>query len=1512
MKKNINKLWKLSGSVMLFMLFFGMAFGQMTMTETFDWPGPPTNHPSTGSVAYDLDAVVDPCGDGTPATILDVNMPISIFHTFAGDLEIDLTHNGTTVRLYDNSCGSLNNVIGIFDDEGAAFTCPMNGVEQPPANPLSAFDGMDPNGTWTMTLNDVCCFEVATINSWAVEIEYEFACATGGFCQLVCPGDMIINLQPFECTRVVNYDVHLIGNACGPDERQMACNVTHNADLTIIQDALDFFGKPVGQFRAFDLDGQFGKTGDFTVTDVNVGHWNGGGSIDINLYTTNTPYVPGVAPQYANMTLVHSDVAVPVPAGFQFYNVYPLSAPVTFAPTDDVVLEIVSRVGNPLFTVGANYQGQTDDGYITFPAGTGFIQSYASLGFGFIHVAMELIGTETEAGSQVTQVEGIPSGEEYPIGETCNKFYYVDPNDVVLDSCEFCVTVNEFADPTDATCNDNVQVSLDSLCEALVTPDDILEGSYGCTDSIEVIVHDGPDSSYPPIPTSPVVTGDYKGQTLAVTVILRNGNSCWGTISIEDKLPPILECVDATIECTESITPSNVSSCVDTLTFDGALGGGGWVECTTVGASGPGNDYTVDVDLPDGAIINDFTLTMDLSHTWIGDVSGQLTAPNGTVVTLFSRPGLGGLVFTPCGTCCGFAADNIIASFNDNAPNTAANFEGNTPAVNGGDSYNAFTSLAPTYANDDADGTWTLTLYDGFAGDAGTLNSWDLTFAIQLAGPNTYPGGNPALLQPCVTDNCGMFDLTYTDEELFDTCNVAGTIERTWIATDMSGNSATCLQTITVTLNDRPAIRWPDDLVTDCIEHVDALDPDDILNRGDFGSSNPASNRYAYPRETPFTNDYCGQLAYNHTDQVFDVCQPYGFKIRRTWEVLDWCDPNFSDSHIQLIKVQDTVPPTANTPGDITLSTGSTVCTAPLPNGTPTGLSDNCDAAPVRLPFSANLLGSYYEDEDGNKFATSVVGPGVYYVVYVISDACGNKREIRQLVTVVDGIPPIAICDQNTNLSLTSDGWAEICWTTIDDGSYDICDPDPMIQIRRPDQVPPNGLTPNDPLYETTWSDCVIFRCVDIGEDRVVEMRVKDASGNENKCWAYIDIEDKLPPAILCPPDITIGCDVDYNDLSVTGDVDARSQYSPPSNPLNGVAWGGCSAPEITHTDLGFNGCTGTITRVWRATKTITTHNGDLDVYVECHQLITVVDLTPADVIFPDDITVDCTIDNTEPQYTGYPELIYDCENLGVSQTDEEFDICLPYGYKIKRTWHVIDWCDPSFDETHDQIIKVEDLVAPELDVTVQVQPMGNDCGAEVIITATATDNCANPSHIYITNDSWYSTAGDLADASGFYPKGEYTFTFTATDPCGNFVTEDVTVRVRDTKKPTPVCLTIAVDMKSTGQVEVTSDMLDGGSYDNCADQQNLKFMIQRVDADDNELADPEPSVIFGCDDVWTVQYVRLWVFDGPIGAPGVNSDYCITTVYVQDNNGYCGNGTLAGTIQTTDGQDIDEVDVFC
>lgn len=85
------------------------------------------------------------------------NIDMNIVHTWRGDLILDLTSpEGTTVRLHNRAGSSADDIIGNYPGDLAS------------AQPLSAFFGEDPNGTWTLTVSDNVGEDTGTLNSWAI------------------------------------------------------------------------------------------------------------------------------------------------------------------------------------------------------------------------------------------------------------------------------------------------------------------------------------------------------------------------------------------------------------------------------------------------------------------------------------------------------------------------------------------------------------------------------------------------------------------------------------------------------------------------------------------------------------------------------------------------------------------------------------------------------------------------------------------------------------------------------------------------------------------------------------------------------------------------------------------------------------------------------------------------------------------------------------------------------------------------------------------------------------------------------------------------------------------------------------------------------------------------------------------------------------------------------------------------------------------------------------------------
>ena len=94
---------------------------------------------------------------GLTGNLTEVDVSVSISHTYKGDLTVSLIHpDGTAVILHNKTGGSADNVITTFDTLTA------------PAQALSAFNNKNPNGTWRLRAVDSANQDVGTLTAWAL------------------------------------------------------------------------------------------------------------------------------------------------------------------------------------------------------------------------------------------------------------------------------------------------------------------------------------------------------------------------------------------------------------------------------------------------------------------------------------------------------------------------------------------------------------------------------------------------------------------------------------------------------------------------------------------------------------------------------------------------------------------------------------------------------------------------------------------------------------------------------------------------------------------------------------------------------------------------------------------------------------------------------------------------------------------------------------------------------------------------------------------------------------------------------------------------------------------------------------------------------------------------------------------------------------------------------------------------------------------------------------------------
>jgi len=221
------------------------------------------------------------------------------------------------------------------------------------------------------------------------------------------------------------------------------------------------------------------------------------------------------------------------------------------------------------------------------------------------------------------------------------------------------------------------------------------------------------------------------------------------------------------------------------------------------------------------------------------------------------------------------------------------------------------------------------------------------------------------------TDNCDDSPIISYSDSISGSCPTV--ITRTWTAGDASGNSSSCMQTITVQDTTPPVITGvPADETVEC-------------------DSVPA------PAE-PTAADNCDQdvpVIFGETRTDGDC--PNRYTLTRTWTATDECGNSTNET--QVITVQDTTPPViSGVPANEIVECD----TVPAP-ANPTS-SDNCDPD---VPVSFNETRT--DGDCPNRYTLTRT--------WTATDDCGNTTTKIQVITVQDTTPPVfAIVPEDVNV----------------------------------------------------------------------------------------------------------------------------------------------------------------------------------------------------------------------------------------------------------------------------------------------------------------------------------------------------------------------------------------------------------------------------------------------------------------------------------------------------------------
>jgi hypothetical protein len=123
-------------------------------------------------------------------------------------------------------------------------------------------------------------------------------------------------------------------------------------------------------------------------------------------------------------------------------------------------------------------------------------------------------------------------------------------------------------------------------------------------------------------------------------------------------------------------------------------------------------------------ILTDLDVSVQINHSWVGDVTVSLTKTAGPgspigPISILTRPG------NPASTF-GCSNNNIDTTLSDGSPDVETQCAAAPPAIGPGPFGPSPGSLNGSFAGVDINGTWQLTVADAAGGDTGTLVEWCL------------------------------------------------------------------------------------------------------------------------------------------------------------------------------------------------------------------------------------------------------------------------------------------------------------------------------------------------------------------------------------------------------------------------------------------------------------------------------------------------------------------------------------------------------------------------------------------------------------------------------------------------------------------------------------------------------------------------------------------------------------------------------------------------------------------
>jgi extracellular elastinolytic metalloproteinase len=331
----------------------------------------------------------------TSGTLLDLNVSVSGTHTWVGDLVFTLTHPSGVQASFINRPGVPTSTFGCgndnfdpaVDDEGVdgpvenqCRTSPTALYGNPtPNSPLSVFDGLSFNGTWTLEVRDFVTQDTGALQQWClspalVPVEPAIALAkTVGTDPAACASGNTINV-PY------GSDVYYCYEATNTGSVTATLHTLTDDHLGVILNNFPYALAPGAS--AFIT-----QSATLTQTTVNTAEWLAGNGVYSTTATAQATVTVGAPPAISLVKTVGTDPAVcaagnslSVPYGSDVTYCY------TATNTGGVTLTLHTLTDDQLGTILNNFP------YALAPGASAFITQSATLTQTTVNTAEWLAG----------------------------------------------------------------------------------------------------------------------------------------------------------------------------------------------------------------------------------------------------------------------------------------------------------------------------------------------------------------------------------------------------------------------------------------------------------------------------------------------------------------------------------------------------------------------------------------------------------------------------------------------------------------------------------------------------------------------------------------------------------------------------------------------------------------------------------------------------------------------------------------------------------------------------------------------------------------------------------------------------------------------------------------------------------------------------------------------------------------------------------------------------------------